>query len=450
MSSRKRQLDVESKEAGTSYSSDSPFSLDMRKRSHGLLENRLYFNKILGHPARFNVNSFSLEELLELISPVASIHFNFEIDLSWMMSKYPARCNRSPVTIVVGERDVFSVQRDVKQGNFTNVVVYGASLPIPYGSHHTKLSIFESNLGRLHIIISTANLVQGDWENKTQAFYHCSGGFDDKEFVKSSFQEQLTAYLDFYAKSRAWSMVEYWRDRIINANLSEVEAQLICSVPGYHSGNNLHKFGHMRLRKILSNMDLKLELPIYHAQFSSFGSLGPKPESWLLGQFLQSLNGGEKLGQQNLKVIFPCVEDVRNSVEGYLAGGSLCYSKSTAARQPYIVPMLHKWRCEKFGRTRAMPHIKTYAAFNNGEMKPAWLLVTSANLSKAAWGELQKNNSQLGIRSYELGVLVTDDASMDMLPYDMPLTKYSLTDKVWIWDITYKEPDVYGAFWPRT
>jgi len=36
----------------------------------------------------------------------------------------------------------------------------------------------------------------------------------------------------------------------------------------------------------------------------------------------------------------------------------------------------------------------------------AWHMITSANMSKAAWGSLQKNNSQLMIRSYELGILV--------------------------------------------
>lgn len=34
-----------------------------------------------------------------------------------------------------------------------------------------------------------------------------------------------------------------------------------------------------------------------------------------------------------------------------------------------------------------------------------WWLVTSHNLSKAAWGELQKGGQALYMRSYELGVL---------------------------------------------
>jgi tyrosyl-DNA phosphodiesterase-1 len=36
----------------------------------------------------------------------------------------------------------------------------------------------------------------------------------------------------------------------------------------------------------------------------------------------------------------------------------------------------------------------------------AWLLVCSHNMSKAAWGTLQKGGAQLFVRSYELGVLL--------------------------------------------
>lgn len=39
----------------------------------------------------------------------------------------------------------------------------------------------------------------------------------------------------------------------------------------------------------------------------------------------------------------------------------------------------------------------------------AWHLVTSANLSRAAWGDIQKNGAQCHIRHYELGVLLYPD-----------------------------------------
>lgn len=63
----------------------------------------------------------------------------------------------------------------VKQCGVNNVNVGRARLMIPFGTHHSKISIFESSSGRVHIIVSTANLLENDWNFKTQAFYHCSG-----------------------------------------------------------------------------------------------------------------------------------------------------------------------------------------------------------------------------------------------------------------------------------
>jgi tyrosyl-DNA phosphodiesterase-1 len=55
-----------------------------------------------------------------------------------------------------------------------------------------------------------------------------------------------------------------------------------------------------------------------------------------------------------------------------------------------------------------MPHIKTYTRIyqdKNDKFFVAWHLLTSANLSRAAWGEYQKNKTQIYIKSFELGVL---------------------------------------------
>ncbi|PIO55448.1 hypothetical protein TELCIR_23165, partial [Teladorsagia circumcincta] len=77
---------------------------------------------------------------------------------------------------------------------------------------------------------------------------------------------------------------------------------------------------------------------------------------------------------------------------------------------------------------------------------PQWILVTSANLSKAAWGDLQKNKTQLMVRSYELGVLIMDPERVK-LPYDYPIAKYGPTDNPWICDISYTEADSHGKQW---
>lgn len=52
-----------------------------------------------------------------------------------------------------------------------------------------------------------------------------------------------------------------------------------------------------------------------------------------------------------------------------------------------------------------MPHIKSFARYSNDFSKLYWFLLTSANLSKAAWGKYEKNETQIYIMSYEIGVL---------------------------------------------
>ena len=169
----------------------------------------------------------------------------------------------------------------------------------------------------------------------------------------------------------------------------------------------------MKLRKILSVHGATSEY-IYNkwpviCQFSSIGSLGAKPESWLIGEFLKSFTtlslSGPVLASSSLKLIFPCVENVRQSLEGYRAGGSLPYSIKTHSKQEYLTKYLHHWKSDDKGRTHASPHIKTYFRVSPEMTKIMFVLLTSSNLSKAAWGCLEKSSSQLFIRSYELGVL---------------------------------------------
>ena len=52
-----------------------------------------------------------------------------------------------------------------------------------------------------------------------------------------------------------------------------------------------------------------------------------------------------------------------------------------------------------------MPHIKTYSRLSKSLSTAQYFIITSSNLSKAAWGQLQKQGTQLFIRSYEAGVL---------------------------------------------
>lgn len=54
-------------------------------------------------------------------------------------------------------------------------------------------------------------------------------------------------------------------------------------------------------------------------------------------------------------------------------------------------------------------------------------MIHSANLSKAAWGALEKNSTQMMIRSYELGVLYLPSAFVSILTSELrKMSQYSI------------------------
>lgn len=125
------------------------------------------------------------------------------------------------------------------------------------------------------------------------------------------------------------------------------------------------------------------------------------------------------------------------------------------------------------GRKRAAPHIKTYTRFTTPACESIdWMLLTSANLSKQAWGEGPDSTRDVRICSYEIGVLVWpglwgEDAVMKptfktdhpeagegekkivgaRMPYDLPVTGYAKDDAPWLANKTYSELDWTGNAW---
>lgn len=105
-------------------------------------------------------------------------------------------------------------------------------------------------------------------------------------------------YLDsaFPANSRYGAPVNYWRERILNGNadFSHVDDRIVATVPGRYDKKQAWKFGHLKLRKLLQEKFTPEELKNQKTrigQFSSIGSLGPNPATWLVDEFLSSLSG---------------------------------------------------------------------------------------------------------------------------------------------------------------
>ncbi|XP_075875942.1 tyrosyl-DNA phosphodiesterase 1 [Nelusetta ayraudi] len=439
---------------------------------------RFYLNKVTGLDRKYNCGALHIRDILSPLFGTLkeSVQFNYCFDLAWMVEQYPPEFRNRPVLIVHGDKREAKA-RLVKQAQpFPHIKFCQAKLDIAFGTHHTKMMLLWYEEG-FRVIILTSNLIRADWYQKTQGLWmsplfprlpegsSASAG-ESPTFFKRDLLEYLAAY-------RAPELEECIQ-RIKEHDLSEARVYLVGSTPGRYVGSDMERWGHLRLRKLLCDHTEAIPgdetWPVI-GQFSSIGSMGLDKTKWLAGEFQRTMT---TLGKSSVRsdppmhLLYPSVEDVRTSLEGYPAGGSLPYSIQTAQKQLWLHSYFHRWKADATGRSHAMPHIKTFMRVSPDFTQLAWFLITSANLSKAAWGALEKNNTQVMVRSYELGVLYVPSAfSMKTfpvqknpfpvssstssgfpVPFDLPPTPYSTKDQPWIWNIPYNQaPDTHGNVW---
>nr|CAD7588251.1 unnamed protein product [Timema genevievae] len=436
----------------------------------------LFLTTIKGaEPTHSEPLSVTFSELLDptLGDLLSSLQINFMVDLGWLMANYYIHGHsKKPLLILYGADDDETLKDPKKlPGNIKAVRV---KTPHPFGHHHTKMSLFRYSDESIRVIVSTANLVESDWENRTQGLWispacpklpadsDTSAGDSPTEF-KSDLLRYLTSY--------KLPQLQEWVTAVRETDFSTIRVCFIASVPSTHRGPEFEKWGHRRLASLLKK---HVTAPVDSswnilAQCSSIGSLGPEPEAWMCGELRSSMaqRAGASIALQSLphfKVIYPSFRNVASSIDGLLGGGCLPYSMKTHTKQPWFTKYLHEWKSSKRHRSEAMPHIKTYARVSSNGQQLAWFHLTSANLSKAAWGNLNKVKGRpstdasagagLYMMSYEAGVLflpkflVNDNVfhldesrgsstPLFPLPYDLPLSPYSPRDKPWVTEYLY-------------
>ncbi|KAM7255296.1 hypothetical protein ACFE04_020537 [Oxalis oulophora] len=466
--------------------------------------------RVQGLPAWANTSCVSITDVIQGDIALAVLS-NYMVDMDWLLPACPVLKKVPHVLVIHGEGD--GTLDHMKRKKAANWILHKPPLPISYGTHHSKAMLLVYPRG-VRVIIHTANLIHVDWNNKSQGLWMQDFPYKDQSKPNQScgFENDLIDYLNALKWPGFTSNLPSVGNVTINPaffkkfDYSNATVRLIASVPGYHTGSNLKKWGHMKLRSVLQECVFDKEFkksPLVY-QFSSLGSLD---EKWMT-ELATSMSSGfsedkTPLGPGEPLIIWPSVEDVRCSIELLLEIGTQGYAAGNAVPGPqknvekeFLKKYWAKWKASHSGRCRAMPHIKTFTRYSGQNL--AWFLLTSSNLSKAAWGALQKNNSQLMIRSYELGVLFlpsttkhglgfscTDnttpsedkreavensrtklvtltwqgsnedlDSSLSEVvrlpvPYELPPKRYSAEDVPWSWDRRYTKKDVYGQVWPR-
>ncbi|CAM9973276.1 unnamed protein product [Pylaiella littoralis] len=404
---------------------------------------------------RVRTGSVALEDLLGGQFSSALL-CNYMVDMGLLGNAQP-RLLSVPVVVVHGHQpgSANEVQlRNQCAAMNPGIKLHGPEIP-RYGTHHTKMMILKFPLG-VRVVVLTANFVSMDFEDKSQAVWYQE--FPLRESETCDFEESLVGYLD-----KVGGPAAEFGSSLRQYDFRAARVALVPSAPGtgkkQHKGEHLHKYGHMRVRALLSQEQKKRAIPNLHKgghkivlQFTSLASLSSNPNLWLselLESFMPHVPQAEgttglsraslpqvKL-EEHMRLVWPSVEAVRTSSKGWASGGSICCNaenmyggryKWPDMRKygsndptPELKPLLRKWTGNaSTNRARDAPHIKTYLRYREVEVvgkdgaetrvdrnEAAWFLLTSSNLSRSAWGYLDEKAStpQLSLKSFEMGVM---------------------------------------------
>ncbi|KAI0160994.1 phospholipase D/nuclease [Hypoxylon sp. FL1284] len=534
--SKRRRLGDTEKDDGEREGSNPPASLShpispprkrkVREREPDalLIPSPIRLTKIRDLPPQANVGAVSLGDLLGDPLIAECWDFNYLHDVDFLVSHFDEDTRHLvKVHVVHGfwkKEDPNKWALEQQASQYSNVTLHTAYMPEPFGTHHSKMLVLLRHDDTAQVIIHTANMIAKDWTNLTNGVWQTpllprlrtapqepsTEETNAKIGSGLKFKADLLSYLRAYNSQRP--VCKPLVDELRKYDFSAVRGALVASVPGRHDirGDPTRtRWGWTGLRHALRSVPVRgsgsSEVVV---QISSIATLGGT-DTWLQRVLFDSLSTSStpQGARPDFKVVFPTAAEIRRSLDGYASGGSI-HTKTASVQQAkqllYLRPLFHHWTGDEDqhkgvgkeeknkrdgGRDHAAPHIKTYIRYNknnssndgeNGIVSIDWALLTSANVSKQAWGEAENAARQVRIASWEIGVLVwpelfaegarmvgtfkTDEPAREDLdgdgdeplvglriPYSLPLQRYGGAERPWVATEMHTEPDRKGQIW---
>ncbi|OBT54859.1 hypothetical protein VE04_03762 [Pseudogymnoascus sp. 24MN13] len=462
-----------------------------------LISSPFQLTRIRDSPGSLNNGSVSLGKIVCDPMIREMWQFNYMHDLDFLMSNMdPDTKDMVKIHVVHGYWKKESGLHMKSQAlQYPNVHLRCAYMPEIFGTHHTKMMVLLRHDDQAQIIIHTANMIPQDWANLSQAAWTSpllpllpAEKLADQALARgsnmASYGSGLRFKLDFlgYLKAtislpsaapllgtfQAASLVE--RDKPTLFGWSAIRA-ILNTIPA-HNGDKPEVVAQVSSIATLGVTDRWLQKTLFAALAASSNSQSKTPKLGITAAQAKQLQYLKPLfyhwSGENRPVAPPSTSaaapstvasTVREAWQNRAGPSTVASTPSTVANT-----------VREAGRNRAAPHIKTYIRFaDEAKTRIDWALVTSANLSKQAWGEGLNAAGDVRICSYELGVLVSpsmyaEDAVMvptfqtDVpkeavdgkitigcrMPYDLPLVRYGADEEPWCATKAYEELDLMG------
>ncbi|CAD2221394.1 Tyrosyl-DNA phosphodiesterase, putative [Angomonas deanei] len=301
------------------------------------------------------------------------------------------------------------------------------SLPFPFGTHHSKFAIGLNRFG-VRVAIFTANYTKEDWYQKRQGIFVQDFPFDRRVKGEDRHRQRpndFSLYLHTYLsgcglgeRTAAVPGLAFFSTNFLqNFDFRDAAVRLVGSFPGvWDATAPLSGLG--RLASVLKDVDTTPAgrgASILSWQFSSHGKL-PDP---FLNEVVHTMGGGRCC---LVNIVYPTETEVRRSAEGWAGGLSIPITMKNWS--DYFNPRLYRWCCacceKETSAKHCLPHIKSYALLSGDRSSLYWCLMTSANLSQAAWG-MPVSGNRRKILSYELGVVYTANSAVSS-PFTVTLS----------------------------
>ncbi|KAL9703894.1 hypothetical protein quinque_007412 [Culex quinquefasciatus] len=244
--------------------------------------------------------SVTFQELLDpsLGDLECSVQMNFMVDIGWLLGHYFfAGYEDRPLLILYGDESPELKTVSTKKPNVTALKVHIAT---PFGVHHTKMGLYGYTDGSMRVVISTANLYEDDFHNRTQGPWispRLPALAEDADTgageSRTGFRESLITYLNSYK----FAQLAAWVSRIQRTDFREVKRTFdkvptkICQYGAdcYRKNpNHFKELSHPHLESILSESpkgkyripdELSMSREVVAEQLKIIAQLYPELES---------------------------------------------------------------------------------------------------------------------------------------------------------------------------